>query len=409
MKIAWLCSYNLIHLADKINLDKESYNYHSSTWIYYLSEEFAQMKDIELNVLTLSFHHDHDLFTTYNGINFFIFGAKPKRSTNRFYNYLLKYRRLRTEQQVRNLIIRKLKEINPDIINVHGTELFCSINGYAEKINRLQIPVVLWMQGVLNIVFKNSDNSFTNVLKTNEARFFKEIKYFITKKGNMEEEIGRFNNFPVFYNLFYPVSNNCFQLYTENFEPEFDLVFTGSLVQRKGIEDFIKLVGIILLNNPGIRSVAIGRAENKLYQDFLAQMVKQMNLEKNLYFAGTIENHDDVLLMIKKAKVLVLPTYADSAPVVVAEAMSMGVPVIAYDVDGLPGMVQNGVSGILVEKGNIQALAESAIELLADPQKRKKLADQAYLFAKKEYDCQVVAQKTVQVYNEIIQNEKGIK
>lgn len=406
MKVAWLCNYNLNYLKDQINTDLSGYQNHPSTWIYYLAEELAANKNIELHLLTMSFFLEKDIFVEKNGIKYSIFGAKPKRSANALLNFILKFKRHQAEKKVRNRIERKLKENSPDIINIHGTELFCAIEGYSDMVRKTGIPALLWMQGVLNIVYRDLENSYTRVLKKNEGSFFKQLDYFVSKKGNMEDEIKRFNPSPVFFNVFYPVANECFKLYTVVPDIKYDLVFAGSLIQRKGIEDFIRIVGIIKEKNPGISAVAVGHVEDEAYKTKLLSLVQACKVEDNFVFAGELSGHHEVLFTIKNAKILVLPTYADTAPVVVAEAMSMGVPVVAYDVDGLPGMIENGKNGILVEKANINALAAAVTGLLHDPEKRKKITENAFIFAREEFYCPEIAAKTAQIYKEVIQMKK---
>jgi len=83
--------------------------------------------------------------------------------------------------------------------------------------------------------------------------------------------------------------------------------------------------------------------------------------------------HDEVQRLLARAAVVVLPSHREGLPLVLLEAMAHGRAVVATPVGGIPSLVEDGVTGLLVRKGDPKALREAIERLLADPDLRRKL------------------------------------
>ncbi|OGS08648.1 MAG: hypothetical protein A2270_02230 [Elusimicrobia bacterium RIFOXYA12_FULL_51_18] len=101
----------------------------------------------------------------------------------------------------------------------------------------------------------------------------------------------------------------------------------------------------------GIKYLIAG--EGPLEKDLKAR-IKNLGLENSFIFTGFL---DDVKPLLSAADVVVLPSFREGFPVGVLEAMAMGKPVIASDIDGINESVSDGQSGLLVPPGNAAALA----------------------------------------------------
>lgn len=84
----------------------------------------------------------------------------------------------------------------------------------------------------------------------------------------------------------------------------------------------------------------------------------------------------DVAPWYARAQVFVLASHWESLPLTVLEAMRSGLPVVASDVGGIPEAVDDGVSGLLVPRGDAGALREALAELLADPELRVRMGEE---------------------------------
>jgi glycosyltransferase involved in cell wall biosynthesis len=95
------------------------------------------------------------------------------------------------------------------------------------------------------------------------------------------------------------------------------------------------------------------------------------------------------------------PSRAEGLGTSVIDAMSLGVPPIAFRVGGIPELIEDGISGLLVPAGNSQAFAAAAARLADDPQLRARLATGARTRAT-AFDASEMTKKTEAVYNDVL-------
>lgn len=153
---------------------------------------------------------------------------------------------------------------------------------------------------------------------------------------------------------------------------EFDIkgrsiVFVGSLEERKGIKYLIQAFPLIKASAPDVKLLVIG---NPLpgrghYIDTLKELAKY---DENIIFAGS---RPDVYDIIAACDVLVVPSLSEAFGRTVIEAMACRKPVVASNVGGIPEIVDDGKTGILVPPKSSEAIADAVIKLLTD----KALAD----------------------------------
>src|SRR5262249_41094991 len=99
--------------------------------------------------------------------------------------------------------------------------------------------------------------------------------------------------------------------------------------------------------------------------------VRALGCEDVIQFLGF---RNDVPDLMAAADLLVLPSVAEAFGLVLAEALYLGTPVVATRVGGIPEIVTDGVDGILVPPADSQALADALLDLLHDPERRRRMA-----------------------------------
>ncbi len=99
-----------------------------------------------------------------------------------------------------------------------------------------------------------------------------------------------------------------------------------------------------------------------------------------------------------------MPSYYETGGLSAIEAMAFGLPVVASRTGGLPEVVEDGVTGILVPPGDSKALAEAVVLLLHDPALRRRLGQAGRQRVLDEFTLDRVLPQTLNVYQSLSRN-----
>jgi len=162
------------------------------------------------------------------------------------------------------------------------------------------------------------------------------------------------------------------------------VLFIGELTKRKGVDLLLKCAERIR----EAHFIFIGEGEVKA------------NYE-NCYFVGPKPNH--VLpKWINIADIFALPSRSEGTPVVVLEALSCGIPVVASKVGGIPDLIHDGVTGYLVEPEDVDMFEKRLRELLENPEKRRQMGLLGRKHMIENYDSRRIAERIKQVYERVL-------
>ena len=144
-----------------------------------------------------------------------------------------------------------------------------------------------------------------------------------------------------------------------------EILFAGVLIPRKGVHFLLEAFARVQADLPQARLRLVGDAANR---DYAAQLRRQV-LAHGLTERVTFEAHVPQTQLAQRmagARVLVLPSQSEGLGKVIIEAMLCGTPVLASNVDGIPEIVEHGVTGYLVPSGDVEALAERLLHLFRE-------------------------------------------
>jgi len=116
----------------------------------------------------------------------------------------------------------------------------------------------------------------------------------------------------------------------------------------------------------------------------------------------TDRSWDDAMKIIKSSQVVVVPSRMESLPTTVKEAFYLNVPVVATNVGGIPELVKDNETGMLVPSENPDRLADAVNELLSDKQKAKRLANNGNKFVKNHMTWDIILPKYIQFYEDLL-------
>jgi len=134
--------------------------------------------------------------------------------------------------------------------------------------------------------------------------------------------------------------------------------FVGRLVPRKGALELVRAAPAIRAARPDVRVVVVG---DDPYEDEDTDYAAAVRASSKVDHVGRVAEAAGILGQLD---VLVLPSTQEPFGTVVAEAMAAGTPVVATRVDGLPELVEDGVTGALVEPDDTAALAVAVLRVL---------------------------------------------
>ena len=114
-------------------------------------------------------------------------------------------------------------------------------------------------------------------------------------------------------------------------------------------------------------------------------------------FPGAL-SPDGVAGVLRAADVFCLPSFAEGLPVVLMEAMAAGLPVVSTAVMGIPELVTDDVSGLLVAPGRPDALADALRTLAEDPERRRALGQAGRETVLREFDVENSARALLDLF-----------
>ena len=148
-----------------------------------------------------------------------------------------------------------------------------------------------------------------------------------------------------------------------------EILCIGRLVPEKGQAVLIEAVALLAERgqSPGVTFAGEGPQRAAL-----GRLAKQLGVAANVSFRGAV-GQDKLRALYEEASVFCLPSFSEGVPVVLMEAMAMRLPVISTTITGIPELIEDGSSGLLVPPGRPDLLANALERLLGDEALRHEL------------------------------------
>ena len=145
----------------------------------------------------------------------------------------------------------------------------------------------------------------------------------------------------------------------------------------------------------------VGRDSHEKGIDILKEAESEINGD---VVYCTDRSWEDAMRIIKSSSIVVVPSRMESLPTTVKEAFYLNVPVIGTDVGGIPELIKNNETGILVPPENPSKLAQAINELLSDKEKATKLAINGNTFVKNNMTWDVILPKYIKFYEDLLKD-----
>ncbi len=175
----------------------------------------------------------------------------------------------------------------------------------------------------------------------------------------------------------------------------------GRLVPQKGLEHFLRAAGELLSRFPQTLFVLVGEGPGR---EGLEVLARELGSEGQVIFTG---HRSDLGSIYAAMDIFVLPSLNEGMPMTILEALAARRPVVATRVGGVPRMILPEQTGLLVEPGDTVGLRDAIARLLADPQLRRRLAENGYTWVQQNFSAQAMARKYLELYRRLLRQAEA--
>lgn len=175
----------------------------------------------------------------------------------------------------------------------------------------------------------------------------------------------------------------------------------GALVPHKGQRHLVDAAPLVLREEPDVRFVIVGAGE---LEDALKRQIREHQLEKHVMLAGF---RPDVLSLHKGFDIFAMSSVTEGLGTSVLDAMACAKPVIATRAGGLPEMVIDEETGVLVPPRDHDAMAQAIVRLVRDPELRRRLGEAGRARVCAHFTAERMVRATLGVYERLVEQARS--
>jgi len=349
-----------------------------------LCRELARRPEVELYVLS-SGAHEGPASESEAGII-----RLPRRRFGRASFYWRDVRELR----------RCLRRLQPDVVHAHGTGLYAAAALSGDYPNAVITPHgIVAREARLAMPLQERIGWYLQARW--EARVLRRARHIISISPYVEQELSHLSR-ATFHLVENPVDDVYFSL--PDPQPNGCILWIGRMIPRKDPQTAIRAFAIVKSAFPSVRLRMVGEDSSyPAYAWATRKLAENLGLSDSVQFLG---QRDQATLRneYQAAECVLITSIQESAPVVIAEAMACGRPVISTDVGGCGHLVRSGKTGWLAPKGDEATLAQHISSLLASPGLALRLSQAARQEAQRRFRASLAVEKTLELYRRLLQS-----
>ncbi len=296
-------------------------------------------------------------------------------------------------------LFQLIRKEDVDLIQSHllGSNLYAAIAGMITA-----TPVVASYHGMVDI---SPDERFrrlkSKIMNTG-------IRRFVVVSNNLRQQVkqqGMLNDrkTEVIYN---GIATEDYQLpHAHRIRTELELPDNavligclGNIRPAKGYDLLIEVAAQLQADFPHVHFVIAGQGKSGLTEQ-LEEQRKALGVESNVHFLGF---QGDSAEFLSNLDIFLLPSTSEGFSISTIEAMAAGLPVIASRCGGPEEIIETEKTGLLVDVGSPEALAEGVKRLVAEPDFTAKIAEQGRAAARADYDIEVMLNRYEQIYARLL-------
>ncbi len=295
------------------------------------------------------------------------------------------------------ILKNNIKEFKPDILHFQtgntlmftrlfgtlGLKSILTIHAFAfEELKTktsIKDKVTFWFNGFINDLLP-----IKNIVYISESS---KQKHFSKKINNAALIPNALR--PAYFNI--PLSNK-----TQN-----QLLYIGVINNRKNLIHLLQTISRLQDENIFFTLNVLGGYKDKDYENLIEDYMDNSKLKNYVHFRGWV-NQDDAINYIADSNILVIPSFQETLPMVIAENMAAGKVIVSSAVGGIPEMIEHQQNGFLFNLSDTHALYNILKLLYHNDQLVINIGKKAKEFAVSGYHCNEVAEKTIGFYQQVL-------
>lgn len=185
---------------------------------------------------------------------------------------------------------------------------------------------------------------------------------------------------------------------------ESDVMYMGRLIEHKNVSTLLEAVRLLVNQLPGLRCSIVGDGPDR---EKLAGYSSALGLDGNVAFWGFIPSQRDLFALMKRSKLFVFPSTREGFGLSVVEAQACGLPAVVVNApdSASTSLIRDGGNGLVCDN-DARSLAAAVGDLLGNPSRREKMAEEALAQAAR-YDWSNVVERIEGVYRQVVHSRNG--
>ncbi len=412
MKVLWFTN-SPVSAAKKLN-----YEFVGEGWVSALENILSSEKEIKLGICCKGKVNNLNMFAI-DKTNYFVVPFDTDNTKRFLPTIKLK---VNSKKNI-DYYIKVIKEFNPDIINIFGSE-----NDYGLIIPLIKIPVVIHIQGNLTVY---NLKYFNNISKWDLLRYagIKELLrgnsllhrfYFLERSAARERQIFSWCNYFMgrtswdkkivsvlspyskYYHCEEVIRNEFFNYKWErntNKEAKLVSIIRGNIY--KGIDTVIETSRLLKDLKFSFEWQIIGSDIVDKSPQVYEKKYRIRYSDINIKFLGK-KNTQEVINILLDSDLFIHPSHIENSPNSICEAMVLGMPVIATGTGGTQNILCNELEGIIVQDGDPYAMAGAILELYHNKNMQDTYSQNAIKRARERHNGNRIVKELLSIYRTII-------
>jgi len=394
--------------------------YHSGGWMRGVIEG---MSNYGYSVGVVYYNGNIDESLVENGIKIYSIGKRIsliKKLMNKTTHEI-------NDEELHRKISIIIEDFEPDIIQIFGSE-----NQFGESVINFNIPYIIHIQGILNVIVKKYfpdnispfdliKNNFSSFLKFNgfyhdyiklkkralrEKNIIQNCNYFIGRTEwdrrilqSINPSAKYFHCDEILRDIFY----NSLNRPINSFDGKLSIFSISDNYLYKGFLTIIKAAEILEQIGVEFEWKIAGISESDEIISFFKRKTKK-NISRNITVLGRISEklvYEEIL----KTNIFIHTSHIENNCNAIQEAMILRTPIIATYVGGVPSIIENGKEGILLQDGDAYSLVGTILEFSKNNNLRLTMSFNSLNKAKQRHDRTRILNKLSQIYIEVIEHK----